>query len=286
VLKSIALAAILLCGAESHAQMRSDNDRQTMAGSGDTALMLAVANDHVETVRLLLERGADVHVRNAQGRTALDLARERGYAEIAALIENSLRDRSSAKTQEDKQRVGRQLNGLRLEQLLADVREVRQQPDDQGKSYTVQAGDTAKRIASANGCSLRTFQLANPDVDFAHLRVGQSLHIPGTTIGGAVSGGEEDATVAALTDALIEAKNKELPTLLVKSTVEQRVTLLTLVEKRMAQANTRIGALNSEAEGAIRQGRESEAAARRKQVATLQTYLGVLQSIRELLNQS
>lgn len=43
-------------------------------GKGDTLLILAAYNDHPETVRVLLERGADTAVVNDRGQTALAAA--------------------------------------------------------------------------------------------------------------------------------------------------------------------------------------------------------------------
>ncbi len=59
---------------------------------GWTAVMEAVVLGdggpaHTETVRALVEAGADVTIPDGQGRTPLDHARARGYAEIAALLD-------------------------------------------------------------------------------------------------------------------------------------------------------------------------------------------------------
>lgn len=56
-----------------------------------TALIEAVVlgdggDDHVETVRHLVNAGADRSLTDRQGRTALELARSRGYERIAALL--------------------------------------------------------------------------------------------------------------------------------------------------------------------------------------------------------
>lgn len=51
-----------------------------------TPLAFAVAQGRVESVRVLLERGADVTVRAPNGRSLYDLAKEKGHEEIAALL--------------------------------------------------------------------------------------------------------------------------------------------------------------------------------------------------------
>jgi ankyrin repeat protein len=56
------------------------------AADGTTALMSATRAGEVEAVRLLLEQGAQVHAKDAQGRTALDIAQEEGWEEVGALL--------------------------------------------------------------------------------------------------------------------------------------------------------------------------------------------------------
>ena len=55
---------------------------------GETALMAAARNGHVETVRVLLDAGADPNLRNAWGDSALGLARRAGQAEVARVLAN------------------------------------------------------------------------------------------------------------------------------------------------------------------------------------------------------
>jgi len=57
-----------------------------------TALIEAVilgdgGSDHTETVRALVEAGADATIPDGMGRTPLDLARARGYAEMISILE-------------------------------------------------------------------------------------------------------------------------------------------------------------------------------------------------------
>lgn len=54
-----------------------------------SALMLSLIAHHTEVARLLIEAGADVNIRSTeafQRKTALSLAEDAGYAEIAALL--------------------------------------------------------------------------------------------------------------------------------------------------------------------------------------------------------
>lgn len=52
----------------------------------DTALSIAVRNQHAEVVRLLLESGADVHTRTAQGYTTLAIAAKGGSEDVLRLL--------------------------------------------------------------------------------------------------------------------------------------------------------------------------------------------------------
>jgi hypothetical protein len=53
---------------------------------GNSALMEAAQNGQLKMVKLLLQNGAYVKFRNSEGKTALDLAEEAGYQEIADFI--------------------------------------------------------------------------------------------------------------------------------------------------------------------------------------------------------
>lgn len=51
---------------------------------GETALLLAVDEGLIKHVRLLLDRHADAHDRDANGRTLLEVASESGFTDVAA----------------------------------------------------------------------------------------------------------------------------------------------------------------------------------------------------------
>jgi ankyrin repeat protein len=53
---------------------------------GYTALAMACKEGHLDTVRLLLQANADVGIRTFVGKTPWQIARERGYGQIAELI--------------------------------------------------------------------------------------------------------------------------------------------------------------------------------------------------------
>ena len=63
-------------------------DVNARANDGCTALMLAASAGATEIVRLLLSKGADIGAEFTQtGKRALTLAKEKGYSDIAQLIQ-------------------------------------------------------------------------------------------------------------------------------------------------------------------------------------------------------
>jgi ankyrin repeat protein len=62
---------------------------------GRTPLHCAAASGRTEVVRLLLERGADPHVRGKDGKTPSEWGSERGHHEIVQLLSDC--DASSVK---------------------------------------------------------------------------------------------------------------------------------------------------------------------------------------------
>ncbi len=58
----------------------------TVEGSGVTALSCAVGREHTETVRLLIEVGADLETIDKWGNTPLMIAKSKGYQEIVKLL--------------------------------------------------------------------------------------------------------------------------------------------------------------------------------------------------------
>ena len=83
---SEALVRLLL---EHHAYIDAESPNKT------TPLMMAARYGHGDLVALLLEEGADPTLRNEQGLTAVDFARQVGRDEQAALIAAAVRARSA-----------------------------------------------------------------------------------------------------------------------------------------------------------------------------------------------
>jgi ankyrin repeat protein len=61
----------------------------TMEASGRTALACAVMNEQIETVRLLIEAGADLEIADKQGNTPLMTAKSTGSEEIIELLKEA-----------------------------------------------------------------------------------------------------------------------------------------------------------------------------------------------------
>jgi ankyrin repeat protein len=55
--------------------------------NGATALMYAAMDDNAALVQSLLDKGANLNMKDYQGRSALMLAKEKGNAKVAALLE-------------------------------------------------------------------------------------------------------------------------------------------------------------------------------------------------------
>lgn len=66
------------------------------ASGKNTALHFCALHDRQECMKLLLRCGVDVELKNSQGKTPLDIAKEMGHDACAELIECSLRREKSA----------------------------------------------------------------------------------------------------------------------------------------------------------------------------------------------
>ena len=74
-----------------------DIDGRSEIDGGNTALIRAAISDRVEIARLLLEHGADLDITGSSGNTALACAVERGYPEMAQLLQDETDRRAEQK---------------------------------------------------------------------------------------------------------------------------------------------------------------------------------------------
>ena len=65
-----------------------------------TSIHLSARNDHLEIVKLLLERGADIHAGNDKGEIPYQISLRRGNREIADLFRKNGADRLGERSDE------------------------------------------------------------------------------------------------------------------------------------------------------------------------------------------
>lgn len=78
-----------------------DIDEMTPFG---TALHTSAENGHIEIVQLLVEQGADIGLRDVEGRTALDAALQRGHDAVADFLQSVMIDRGLSGTDRNEAR--------------------------------------------------------------------------------------------------------------------------------------------------------------------------------------
>jgi len=95
---------------------------------------------------------------------------------------------------------------------------------------------------------------------------------------------KNDFDAPHLTEALIAAKNRQLPDYLATATNDQKVDLLTAVERQIARATATIDELNGQAADAI--VKKQDAAPYRKRAGQVKAYINVLGEIKAIIEQS
>ncbi len=69
--------------------IEKDPDSHPTVSQFDTPLLVAVKSTaHNKVIKLLLERGADAELRDENGKTALDIARERKLYDVVKILES------------------------------------------------------------------------------------------------------------------------------------------------------------------------------------------------------
>lgn len=210
----------------------------------------AAAGNCKEAVHLLLDAGADINAKASRrvAGTPLGIAAEYGHTPIVAYL-------MARGADVDRAIAG--LNDIKGKALLEEQRQ---------KAVVEVARQAAQRQAEEKQEAIRKTLERADLVELLDMRPEKGLQIE------------------ALTQALIRAKNTQLPAFLVRSSVEERVHLLTAVELRIADAQAQLARLNALAEDAVRQGQS--AAPLREEAGKVQTYASILSAIRSLLLQS
>ena len=214
----------------------------------------AAAGQCMEAVRILLDAGADINARAdfPTAGTALGFAAENGDIPMIEYLMGRGADVDLAIAGVNHQHVDKKAKALLEEQRRKAVAEA--------------ARKTAQQQAEEKQEAIRKTLERADLVELLDMRPEKGLQIE------------------ALTQALIRAKNMQLPAYLAHSSVKERVNLLTKVELRIADAQAQVARLNAQAEDAVRQGQS--AAALREEAGNVQTYTSILSAIRSLLLQS
>jgi len=248
--------------------------------AGQTPLIYAAYGGHIETIKILLERGAQVNVCDCGGFMPLHKAAEYGHEDVVILLLDKgagINARSThGYTPLFLAACEGRVNVVRV--LLARGADIGIKNND---------GETAFAVAKSKGYEAVANMIADAPAQRARAaQQQQALLLQNLSVNQLLEQKDfsNEAFVAALTEKLIEAKNRELPAVIVKSTVDQRIALVTTAEKRLTEAQASIVELNGRAEDAIRQNQN--AAEFRSSVGKLQAYIAVLAEIKSLLMQS
>ena len=63
---------------------------------GHTALMIAAKYGQIDILNFLMNHGADLHHKDTEGLSAMDLARDKGYKIIVETLKNRIEEGSGA----------------------------------------------------------------------------------------------------------------------------------------------------------------------------------------------
>lgn len=118
-----------------------------------------------------------------------DIAAQAAAASSAASSTKNALDQSVKGIQEAFDQVGNQIGAIK--QQLTTMEEAAKHAPAMGRhhggggdvvagpgEYIVKPGDTGRKIAHANGCTVHDLIAVNPGVNWAHLHLGQKIHLP------------------------------------------------------------------------------------------------------------
>jgi hypothetical protein len=242
--------------------------------NGMQPLQLAAIMGHNETVELLLDHGANINARrNPAGETPLTQAVEGGQPETVKLLlcrgaDPDLVTRDGMTALKFARVWGNMAPKERdkyaeIERLLLNAPQLRLEY----QKAQIAAREQESRLAAAKVTG-QIAMLKNAPLD--QLLGKQEL--------------DNGEVVEALTDAIITAKNKQLPDFLATATSDQKVDLLTAVEKQIARATAGIDEANADAGTAVSKGQDP--APIRKRAGQIKAYINVLNEIKAILEQS
>jgi hypothetical protein len=252
--------------------LNAGGDPNAVDADGTSPLMRCFSifgRERVEKAKLLLARGAKVDARKKDGTTALSMAIDTGFDSVQLLLErgadvnlvvfndgsrSSLLVRALVSGSSDRSRILKLFldNGADVERGFIGLLERNaQNSNDSGMHALAKTIRQNLRYCMREDDSLR-------------------IWFP--------------------TDELIASKNIWLPEFLSTATNEQKVKLLMDVEKGIARANVRMGALNEQGREAIRKGDTKEgndrATSARKEALQIGASIDVLKEIKAILEGS
>jgi ankyrin repeat protein len=220
----------------------------------------ADVEEMMKTVKLLLDRGADVNVRDRFGDTPLGQATICGYKELVALLLAKGADANAVSNDGTTPLMDAVWSDNCPAEVLTLLLDHGADPEWKSPKTGDSALDRARyrwnfEILETALCkrldyAVRAISIDNPKV----------------------------------TEALISAKNRQLPGFLATATNDQKVDLLTAVESQIAKATARIDELNGQAADAI--AKKQDAAPYRARVGQVKAYINVLGEIKTILEQS
>jgi ankyrin repeat protein len=259
---------------------------------GWTALTHAVSAGSNEAVKLLLEEGGEVNSKDKEGQPLLVLAIINDHLETAKLLlEKGARADAAGSDHWPAIIWAVRLHGPEIVKLLLDKGASVEAKDEDDWTVLAHAASAGRpemvklllengadiNARTSNGTSVLQLARSQGNADVLKLLRAERTKLE-------VLLREDQFEDETLTDELIDSKNKYLPGFIAASTDEQRVALLSEVEKRLIQAQRRIAELNSAAEDAVRQGQD--AAAFRTRTGKVQAYMSVLKVIQKMLSQA
>ena len=242
---------------------------------GCSPLRIAAFKGHTEIVKLLLDSGAAINARDKDGRTALTQAVDGARPETVKLLLSRGADLDAS--------IMGAPNVLELNRLWKRI-----EPPHQNR---YQREEIERLLLNAPQLRLeyQKAQLAarEQETRLAAAKISGQINMltnaPLSRLLGkqALDNGEY---VEALTDAIITAKNNQLPDLLATASSKQKIDLLTSVEKQIARATAGIDEANAEAGTAVSKGHDPVPF--RKRAGQIKAYINVLNEIKAILEQS
>jgi len=220
----------------------------------------AKVEESLQTVKLLLDRGAEVNVKDRFGNTLLSDAACCGYKDLVALLLAKDADANAV----SKDGTTPLMDAVYSDDCPAEVLTLLLDHGADPEWKRPKTGDSALSRARYRWNFEILESAMCKRLDYAVRAI--SIDNP------------------KVTEVLISAKNRQLPDFLATATSDQKVDLLTAVESQIARATATVDELNGQAADAI--AKKQDAAPYRKRAGQVKAYINVLSEIKTILEQS